>query len=181
MDEKTQCAVDPDESHPIRARRRSRLSQRTRAILTQAHMAGTLLPLSALILIDQLTKLGAERFAPSVRHSMAAPNQLWSIARYLHAPNAFTDFTALGAIVVVSLLCWFPVPKTVKVLWLAAGLSNNVEMLLRPGTMDFLAFRFWGMVCIANVADLYFAAGFVPLIVWVVRRVRQAKTWFEPV
>jgi lipoprotein signal peptidase len=144
-------------------------------------MAGTLVPLLALILFDQATQLGAHVFAPAARHAMAAPNRLLGLAWHLHPFSTFAEMTAWAAIAVVGFVCWLPVPKSVKVLWLAAGLSNNVEMLLRPGTMDFLAFRFWGMVCVANIADLYFAAGLVSLALWVTKRVRTAETWFETV
>ena len=149
-----------------------------------ANRSSVLIPalaILALVVFDQLTKFGAQEFTPAAHRLMASPERMFGLGWHLHRPDSFSDFTALGAFALVAVLCALPVPGMIKVLWSAAAGSNHVEMLLRPGTMDFLAFRLFGKVFVANVADVYFAIGVLALLIWTVQRIRSCGSLYERV
>lgn len=131
-----------------------------------------------LILVDQATKTAAHFFTPAALESMG--DRSLALAWHIHQPNAYSDLLALVAVGLVAFAWTLPIPTFVKVMWTAAGVSNHLEMVMRPGTMDFLAFRLFDRVWVANVADIYFVVGCAVLLVTMTKRVRAAKSWFEP-
>ncbi|HLX59927.1 MAG TPA: signal peptidase II [Planctomycetota bacterium] len=144
----------------------------------QSNAAAVILVILALIAFDQFTKAGALIFTSSAKFVMT--DRSFGLAWHLHEANAWAPLTAMAALIVIGLMCLLPVPAAVKVLWVSAGISNHCEMLLRPGTMDFLAVRLGSGVWVANVADIYFVLGIVVLFAWTVKRIRSAKGWREP-
>ena len=97
----------------------------------------------------------------------------------MHQPDAWSTYIAVGAFALAAVLWKLPVSRVTKVLWTAAILSNHVEMLVRPGTVDFLAIRASRNLFVINLADLYFAIGAIVLIVWLIQRIRRSKSWWE--
>src|ERR1043165_1252518 len=117
-----------------------------------------LLAIVGLVYFDQLTKAGAMCFTPNVQ-AMTGTQESMGLAWHVHPANALAPISAAAALIVVGLMCALPVPAAVKVLWMSAAISNHGEMLLRPGTIDFLALRVGDCVWVANVADLYVLVG----------------------
>ena len=132
-----------------------------------------------LIAADQLSKLLALLWLPSVYAVMRHSTRWVELGVWMHQPDAWSTYTAMGAFLLAAALWKLPVSRIAKVLWTAAILSNHVEMLVRPGTVDFLALRAGRHLFVVNLADLYFAVGAVVLLAWLVRRVRVSKSWFE--
>src|ERR1700760_416828 len=103
---------------------------------------GFLTVILGLILIDQITKTVAFSVAPAARLAMMQqPDWTFGFAWHIHEPNAFPVLSALFAFALVGIACTLPVSNSIKVLWAAAAVSNHVEMLARPGTVDFLALK----------------------------------------
>lgn len=144
-------------------------------------MIGLFMTVFGLILIDQLTKIIANSGMPPARLMLSQPGWNFGLALHIHEPNAYSHVQALLTFAVVGFAWTLPIPAFSKVMWAAAGISNHVEMLARPGTVDFLAMRVGDTMWVANVADIYCALGTVTLLFWLTRRVRAAKSWLEPV
>ncbi|HYG73972.1 MAG TPA: hypothetical protein VEK08_03110 [Planctomycetota bacterium] len=121
-----------------------------------------------LVAVDQMSKAFALWWAPSAAVAMADPAASFGIGWHIHAPNPHSFEIAMIAFGVVGVLWLLPVSDAAKVLWTAAALSNHVEMLLRPGTVDFLSFGNESRVWVANIADVYFVASFafIAVSVW---------------
>lgn len=151
--------------------------------LWQRHsqMLSIVLLVLGLILVDQLTKIVAYSAIPSARSMLDQPGFNFGLAWLIHEPNAYSHFQALLVCAIIGFAWTLPIPTFCKIMWAAAGISNHVEMLARPGTVDFLAMRIGNMMWVANVADIYYVLGTLTLMVWVANRVRTAKSWLEPV
>ncbi len=152
-----------------------------RAWERHAHVIKPLLVVMGLMFVDQLTKIVALSAVPSARVMMSQLNWNFGLAWHIHEPNAVSHVSALLVFGIIAFTCTLPIPTFAKVMWAAAGISNHVEMLVRPGTVDFLAFRLGGSVWVANVADIYYVLGLVSLAVFMTKQVRTAKSWQEPV
>lgn len=132
--------------------------------------------LLTLILVDQVSKAFAVLFLPPIHFaSHNTPTLGW----WIHPPHAFSLIEGLAACACAYALWLLPLPKISKILWIAAAVSNHVEMILRPGTIDFIAIRIWDRVLVANIADAYFIAGTVILLLWLAHRVWNARSWSE--
>ena len=132
-----------------------------------------------LIAADQLSKLLALLFTPSVYTVMRHSAHWVELGLWMHRPDAWSTYVAFGAFALAGVLWKLPISRIVKVLWTSAILSNHVEMLVRPGTVDFLAIRAGRHLFILNLADLYFVAGSIVLLAWLVQRIRMSKSWLE--
>ena len=132
-----------------------------------------------LVVVDQLTKIWALHL-DSARHAMSSAKVV-GLGLLIHLPERSELYYAVSASIVIALTAVSPISRLVKVLWVAAGISNHGEMILRHGSVDFLAFRLGDRVCVANLADIYLVIGLVVLAISVFRVVRNAKSWTEPV
>jgi lipoprotein signal peptidase len=146
-----------------------------------SHWATFALLIAGLIVVDQLTKLLAYYFAPAAAAAMLHSGRLAALAWHIHAPDDFSVMTAGTAFAIVAVTWLLPISNCAKVLWTAAALSNHVESLLRPGAMDFLAFRFSGSVLVANVADIYFVLGVGVVAGELIQRIRSSPSLFAAV
>lgn len=154
--------------------------QQTQSVL-QSRTAAAVLSMMALIAVDQISKNVAFAYLPVASVAMASEHRMLGLAWHIHPPGAMTTLSSLVAVLCIGVMFALPLPRSAKILWCAAALSNNVEMLLRPGTMDFLAFRLAGHVWVANIADLYFVAGLLVIGHWTYRLIRVSRSWFEPI
>ena len=131
-----------------------------------------------LVAVDQITKLWALHLV-SVRHAMGESKVL-GLGLLIHLPERSELYYALSALFVIAVTIASPVSRMVKAFWVAAGISNHGEMILRHGSVDFLAFRVGSQILVANVADLYLAIGFIVLAVKVARLIRRTQSWTQP-
>jgi lipoprotein signal peptidase len=137
--------------------------------------------LGLLIAVDQLTKYLAYTLSPSAVHHMLDTGRSFGMAWHIHEANDYSTYSALAAFGLITIAWTLPINFFAKMMWTAAAISNHVEMLARPGTMDFIAFRFFGNILVANVADLYFVLGVLAVGAEMVRRIRETPTWTTPV
>lgn len=158
------------------------ISLRTpRAWQRHAHVTKSVLAVMGLIFIDQLTKVVAYSATPSAAAMIHQPGWNFGLAWHIHEPNAYSHFSALLVFGIIAFTCCLPIPTFAKVMWAAAGISNHIEMLARPGTVDFLACRVGGTMWVANVADLYYVLGIISIAAFLAHQVRTKKSWLEPV
>jgi lipoprotein signal peptidase len=141
----------------------------------------TLACIVLLLCLDQGTKMCAMTWAPPARKAMCDSALNFAFGWHIHEPNAHANYLAIMAFSLAAAIWCLPVPMAAKILWTAAALSNHVEMLMRPGTVDFLAVRFGGNIWVANVADIYVVAGMVLIIAAMYKRIMTAPSWFAPV
>jgi lipoprotein signal peptidase len=128
----------------------------------------------SLVLVDQVSKMGAMSCVPSV--TVALAHATIGLGGHIHQPGHYPILEYIIVLCVIVLTWTLPIANSVKVLWTATALSNHVEMLLQSGTFDFIALRLGNRVIIANIADFYFAAGFIVLAVTMTRQVRAELT-----
>jgi lipoprotein signal peptidase len=137
--------------------------------------------ISLLVICDQATKIWAtDRCAP-VLEALANPNVNLALGYHLHAPNPYSVHLAILAFCISIAIWMLPVTRAAKILWTAAALSNHLEMLVRPGTVDFIAFAIGNSIWVFNVADIFFGIGVLLIAGNVIERVRTAPTWHAPI
>jgi len=145
---------------------------------THAHrLAVALISIGLLIALDQITKTFALWWTPAASIVMADPSVTFGIGWHIHEPNPHSRELAILAFALAGTLWLLPVSDAAKVLWAAAALSNHVEMLMRPGTVDFLSLGLDSRIWVANIADLYFVAGIAFIInsVWIKFQTEKLK------
>jgi lipoprotein signal peptidase len=130
-----------------------------------------------LIGVDQITKQFALWWAPAAAMVMADSSVVFGIGCHIHHPNPYSFQLAILAFGLAGILWLLPVSGIAKVLWTAAALSNHIEMLLRPGTVDFLSVGFESRIWIANIADVYFVIGiaFIAGSVWTMAQTNRVR------
>lgn len=139
-----------------------------------------LLVFAGLLLLDQGSKALALHYAPTIEtawHSIMAYGCWLDVGLLMHEPD--TETMSVIALSMASMaLCWTArLPILTLVLWTTAGLSNHVEMLVRPGVVDFLVVKSGDDAVTAfNLADVYVYAG---LLVLVVSLVLRKTYWYD--
>lgn len=119
-----------------------------------------------LIAIDQLTKAVVLSYFPVYDDVVLRGN--FGISCVLHEDER--EIAIFGAVVAawVLMLFWsMRMPMLALCLATAGGVSNQAEMLLRGGVVDFLAFDIFGHVLVANLADVFVVAAFVVLFSYI--------------
>jgi lipoprotein signal peptidase len=134
-----------------------------------------------LVLLDQLTKACALWWAPGVRQALNDSVVNVAVGWHIHQPDPNSLYLAIVAGLLVLSSWLLPVPAIAKILFTAAALSNHVEMLARPGTVDFLAMEFGNKIWVANVADLYVIAGAGSVFAAMYHLIKITPSWFAPV
>jgi lipoprotein signal peptidase len=133
----------------------------------------------SLVLMDQFSKHCALSFLPAAEY--LPKNSALSLAWHIHQPNALTPTLCVLAFAVVVLWWLLPIPNLVKVIFTAAGVSNHVEKLVRPGTVDFIVVQIGKKLWAANIADGYVFVGLVLLLIALIKRVSIANSWSETI
>jgi len=135
-----------------------------------------LITVFALIALDQASKISAMHYAPSVKSALASSGWSLGLGWHIHVPDGMSSISALFALLLIAAIWWLPISPVTQVLWTAAAISNHLEMLVRPGTVDFLAFKFGSALYVMNLADIYVGLGVLALGAWAVRHALHQHT-----
>jgi lipoprotein signal peptidase len=133
---------------------------------------------AALVLLDQVVKAGALALLPAATLVARYGEFSLDLGWHFHLASPLFSFVAFA---VAAVWCLLPVSRFVKVMMVAASVSNHVENVVRPGTVDFIVINLGGSCWVANIADLYIVIGVAAVAVELSKRISSAKSWKEPV